>query len=301
MFQSTLPRRERQKQSTAGSRKRSFNPRSHAGSDKGRSRGSHSKRVSIHAPTQGATKYQVQVWDRCQVSIHAPTQGATLFWAKYGNIILFQSTLPRRERRDLQPWILQIRCFNPRSHAGSDWLHLLMLHHPRSFNPRSHAGSDHAVLYSLNNIFEFQSTLPRRERLRYTNILNAIIMFQSTLPRRERLIDNIKLKLDDGFNPRSHAGSDFFSIGRKVSLSRFNPRSHAGSDTVFERTRIYPDVSIHAPTQGATSRRSSTAGRSEVSIHAPTQGATALAFASACRAAVSIHAPTQGATHGRSP
>ena len=102
----------------------------------------------------------------------------------------------------------------------------------------------------------------------------------------------------------------------------FNPRSHEGSD---DRALILfaelLNVSIHAPTKGATSsdsrRRSPTGSfnpRSHegsdgvaapatlipgVSIHAPTKGATTLTFSNGKHRLVSIHAPTKGATRRR--
>ena len=98
----------------------SFNPRSHTGSD--------------------AVVGGVYLWTR--VSIHAPTRGAT----KNGGILpffdMFQSTLPHGERlADDMPYFFKER-FNPRSHTGSDSISLHSLRQTNSFNPRSHTGSD---------------------------------------------------------------------------------------------------------------------------------------------------------------
>ena len=76
-FQSTLPRRERQRQKTLTHVCNYFNPRSREGSDDRRRYGSTGSSISIHAPAKGAT-------------IMTPSQYET--WR-------FQSTLPRRERR----------------------------------------------------------------------------------------------------------------------------------------------------------------------------------------------------------
>ena len=56
------------------------------------------------------------------------------------------------------------------------------------------------------------------------------LMFQSTLPHGERLIFSRIIKIPNSFNPRSHMGSDIFP---NENLS-------------------YMNVSIHAPTWGAT-------------------------------------------------
>ena len=58
----------------------------------------------------------------------------------------------------------------------------------------------------------------------------------------------------------------------------------------------YSDVSIHAPTRGATGTIRPPVVLSAVSIHAPTRGATVARSGAGCRVPVSIHAPTRGAT-----
>ena len=78
VFQSTLPRRERHKKSCERGISISFNPRSHAGSD----------------------SFAASPFSFCLVSIHAPTQGATRRCCRRSERKeKFQSTLPRRERQ----------------------------------------------------------------------------------------------------------------------------------------------------------------------------------------------------------
>ena len=58
--------------------------------------------VSIHAPTKGATGWLGGFKNCLAVSIHAPTKGATVIpWLLSTRIKTFQSTLPRRERPHL--------------------------------------------------------------------------------------------------------------------------------------------------------------------------------------------------------
>ena len=143
-----------------------FNPRSHAGSDNstsartisgllfqstlprgerltGSGRSSSQLRISIHAPTRGATKSAEYVASITDISIHAPTRGATWHASPQRIMFEFQSTLPRGERleyaaakggiviisihaptRGATCTMSSLRCwrlyFNPRSHAGSD-------------------------------------------------------------------------------------------------------------------------------------------------------------------------------------
>ena len=98
-----------------------FNPRSHEGSDIDEAQLLFNSRISIHAPTRGATQTD-RIRDRqsynfnprshegsdilrhtfatrCIISIHAPTRGATIIGRCCHKYRRFQSTLPRGERR----------------------------------------------------------------------------------------------------------------------------------------------------------------------------------------------------------
>ena len=102
--------------------------------------------------------------------------------------LVFQSTLPRRERRRLcRKSRRGNQNFNPRSREGSDrWIIFdypralwISIHAPakgatdgtefdwvykQDFNPRSREGSDKSKHFLQGKITKFQSTLPRRER-----------------------------------------------------------------------------------------------------------------------------------------
>ena len=148
--------------------------------------------------------------------------------------MLFQSTLPRRERHGRR-----------NDTHGSN----------TSFNPRSREGSDFTDIKSATDEELFQSTLPRRERrwhgkTRWRGISfnprsregsdgissgesSGMFMFQSTLPRRERRSSHL-------------ADCKWFHC--------FNPRSREGSDkNEIEEVEDFI-VSIHAPAKGATGR-----------------------------------------------
>gem|GEM_PF-240029 len=121
-----------------------FNPRSHERSDLSSSLASLGNVISIHAPTRGATSYHKLCCSDQGISIHAPTRGATKYppfsECHYGISIhaptrgatkeaattiegsLFQSTLPREERRICTGTSLLHSYFNPRSHERSDEL-----------------------------------------------------------------------------------------------------------------------------------------------------------------------------------
>ena len=57
------------------------------------------------------------------------------------------------------------------------------------------------------------------------------------------------------FNPRTHKGCDQAWHIQICVLSGFNPRTHKGCDFASESVKIFIDVSIHAPTRGATVER----------------------------------------------
>ena len=57
------------------------------------------------------------------------------------------------------------------------------------------------------------------------------------------------------FNPRSHEGSDNFPDFAFIVFHNFNPRSHEGSDIIWFGLTWNLEISIHAPTRGATAPR----------------------------------------------
>ena len=98
------------------------------------------------------------------------------------------------------------------------------------FNPRSHKGSDSVESPCMGRPQIFQSTLPQGERRSWHIHFPKVSRFQSTLPQGER--------------PIWH-GQDFVEL-------HFNPRSHKGSDFIYRPHRGGLEISIHAPTRGAT-------------------------------------------------
>ena len=122
---------------------------------------------------------------------------------------VFQSTLPQRERLNACKYRSKSKCFNPRSHKGSD-LRMPGLQeatncfNPRShkgsdapemyrrpvsegFNPRSHKGSDVSVAAS-GAYFVVSIHAPTKGATSHDKINGGMVMFQSTLPQRERLV-----------------------------------------------------------------------------------------------------------------
>ena len=76
----------------------SFNSRTHAGCDIGNLSMQYKGRVSIHAPTRGATRLCCICLVAHSVSIHAPTRGATNYLHCQSTHSMFQFTHPRGVR-----------------------------------------------------------------------------------------------------------------------------------------------------------------------------------------------------------
>ena len=76
----------------------------------------------------------------------------------------------------------------------------------------------------------------------------------------------------------------------------FNPRTYKRCDYADVRVEKKREVSIHAPTRGATCTENGLCKFYFVSIHAPTRGATLFRVSVCGVPRVSIHAPTRGAT-----
>ncbi len=122
-------------------------------------------------------------------------------------------------------------------------------------------------------------------------------MFQSTPLREGRHASKCGIHTLQSFNPRPYGRGDVEPVARAPIIPCFNPRPYGRGD---KRGHIPIEggkqVSIHAPTGGATSENETMSCYIFVSIHAPTGGATGdLNFLSPYMT-VSIHAPTGGAT-----
>ena len=102
LFQSTLPRRERRRsQAPAPKQYRiSIHAPAKGATSNTKGCGVSTIRISIHAPAKGATKMGKYEYIGKRISIHAPAKGATYQKQRDKQIGgVFQSTLPRRERR----------------------------------------------------------------------------------------------------------------------------------------------------------------------------------------------------------
>ena len=122
-------------------------------------------RISIHAPTRGATSDNGLKQMGCSISIHAPTRGATLACANTSAKCAISIHAPTRGATygDNDTWeVCKISIHAPT--RGATFMIPTVKIKPLYFNPRSHKGSDFAGVRMSVSLYLFQSTLPQGER-----------------------------------------------------------------------------------------------------------------------------------------
>ena len=277
-FQSTLPRRERR----ADGYER-LDVRGH---------------ISIHAPAKGATA-AFSEFPRCSADFNPRSrEGSDILTARKDEHcfhfnprsregsdetapfhtaaqLVFQSTLPRRERPDnTSVPRIHPHHFNPRSREGSDsvLLHLRTSH--SDFNPRSREGSD----------------------IRSGRGGQAVAHFNPRSREGSDAYSSAFWRVITNFNPRSREGSDNSSSHSCRQIKNFNPRSREGSDgdqAVFTPVSV---ISIHAPVKGATRHAGRRCCRTGYFNPRSREGSDGYMTGITQNVGISIHAPAKGAT-----
>ena len=142
--------------------------------------------------------------------------------------------------------------FNPRTHMGCDyWLMAAAIASTVSIHAPTWGAT--VVPDKVTEKSEVSIHAPTWGATNKASEQLKQAMFQSTHPHGVRLL---------------------ISLCQITQIS-FNPRTHMGCDVSTVTMRATPEVSIHAPTWGATTAHSSLCCFQSVSIHAPTWGATA--------------------------
>ena len=168
---------------------------------------------------------------------------------------IFQSTLPRGERLISRKKLVTVSRFQSTLPRGERLigLHAIYATPVISIHAPTRGATERGRRYFRTTIISIHA--PTRGATPCRQKKSSMQIFQSTLPRGERpSAERLGGVLWD-FNPRSHEGSDLLWSGYRTKLR---------------------DISIHAPTRGATSISSVTDPVFIISIHAPTRGATAL-------------------------
>ena len=187
--------------------------------------------ISIYVPTRGAIYIYAHHLNSTLISIHAPTRGATIFratWRKLNRnfnprshersdkarsyitsrLFLFQSTLPREERRRYRRIRVVLNIFQstlpreerPSAPFSSSPIWQISIHAPTR-------GATHASI-SLSSCGDISIHAPTRGATYKYAVDIGILSFQSTLPREERRFWIICRTSLVYFNPRSHERSD---------------------------------------------------------------------------------------------
>ena len=213
-------------------------------------------------------------------------------------LTIFQSTLPREERRNCRmqivtDWRISIHASTRGATIRGFFnrvIHMISIH-------ASTRGATGAGWHRGQSQQRFQSTLPREERQRRrfqggnkTVISihastrgatlkdkdgNYILQFQSTLPREERPLKRWQvLKRHCNFNPSFHERSDTSIPSISTLPANFNPRFHERSDGLMRphaKLFFYFNPRFHERSDRNSSYSSH---QSTISIHASTRGAT---------------------------
>ncbi len=276
-----------------------FNPRTHEGCDARQQLYKRGNRISIHAPTKGATLKHGRIkrlntafqsthprrvrpagrnlWGWCRrISIHAPTKGAT----RIANI-----------RTDVSEY------FNPRTHEGCDYFGNQASLGYWYFNPRTHEGCDERNIglgKSPGGISIHAPTKGATLEKHWPNVERWISIHAPT--KGATAIAEIETYKRGISIHAPTKGATFIPTGAVSHTYHFNPRTHEGCDGQNSREEFFLLISIHAPTKGATHALVYFINVNFISIHAPTKGATHCCSASSGKYHISIHAPTKGAT-----
>ena len=142
--------------------------------------------------------------------------------------------------------------FNPRTHTGCDCRsaagargHCVSIH-----APTRGATKERTHKYTVTGVSIHAPT-----RGATTNVLKLAYSLGSFNPRTHTGCDRSSHHNQlpsHGFNPRTHTGCDLSCLPVHEDHPSFNPRTHTGCDLDVSQLRNERNVSIHAPTRGAT-------------------------------------------------
>ena len=126
-----------------------FNPRSHKGSDQDMEKCDYQCKISIHAPTRGATTSVAGIPEVEGISIHAPTRGATK--RMYKSCHLQEISIHAPTRGATHPQLITFPEVRISIHAPTRGATVTLEDYAvelNDFNPRSHKGSDQKNRYN---------------------------------------------------------------------------------------------------------------------------------------------------------
>ena len=231
--------------------------------------------ISIHAPAKGATTRPCKASEKRLIfQSTLPRRERHMLAVGWFAVDEFQSTLPRRERRALRRSKLSLSQFQstlPRRERPSirsdAYCHFY-------FNPRSREGSD-LQLFRVRgkppyfNPRSREGSDGRHER----PVVRAEISIHA--PAKGATYNAVVIAAeDDDFNPRSREGSDAVDTGSRQFRMNFNPRSREGSDGLREPRAKQPVHFNPRSREGSDETIKLVVKEDSISIHAPAKGAT---------------------------
>ena len=163
----------------------------------------------------------------------------------------------------------------------------------QSTHPR---GVRHIMLIVLSCLNRFQSTHPRGVRRDVGECCACALAFQSTHPRGVRHVSKHWRDVSPLFQSTHPRGVRRRVISSYRNTCDFNPRTHVGCDADFYHLLYMDEISIHAPTWGATLRRNFFYGLDTFQSTHPRGVRPSLFDFDIMSCPISIHAPTWGAT-----
>ena len=124
------------------------------------------RRVSIHAPTRGATRIPVEssLLSSLFQSTHPHGVRLSFFNMAQSLRFVFQSTHPHGVRHLACYGPYNNMSFNPRTHTGCDYTKKSQYGRFIRFNPRTHTGCDGIIVHAKYGFTLFQSTHPHGVR-----------------------------------------------------------------------------------------------------------------------------------------
>ncbi len=276
---------------------RRFNPRTHTGCDPIAlyARLAVVKFQSTH-PHGVRRKGNCYLLDNGKVSIHAPTRGATIAGRMLIRRIGFQSTHPHGVRRFALFCIVVTPCFNPRTHTGCDMTKQNLFvpkvkfqsTHPHGVRRNSDVPKGTLIYVSIHAptrgatvvvpsqlpyvVVSIHAPTRGATASRKTCTTNGVVSihaptrgatynpnehpsectFQSTHPHGVRPDIQTWIITKQRFQSTHPHGVRLpvaWMVGWRAC---FNPRTHTGCDALVCRYTLHSLVSIHAPTRGAT-------------------------------------------------
>ena len=295
----------------------SFNSRAHGGRDRGGGLRRVTVPVSIHAPTGGATGWVKMPETPEAFQFTRPRGARRSAAAAAASSTEFQFTRPRGARRGAgirtrTPSAFQFtRPRGARRDTPSvrDASGVFQFTRPRGARPAKCSGSMNRTvsIHAPTGGATHPSCRPAQTRT-----------FQFTRPRGARLAGSASEIEKNGFNSRAHGGRDsqdgdavwtddvsihaptggatYPATRYPPSDSSFNSRAHGGRDEVVGQHEFALVFQFTRPRGARQELTRQIAARRNVSIHAPTGGATGRDERGLHDRVVSIHAPTGGAT-----